>query len=103
MMPRRNKWECRIQPGLSVPTVRSEAPPARRTRIPESAAAGSFGTRAKCNSVRQDAYVRLVELSRAMNHVFIREAGGVGDNPGHSKSSGRAAHCQVASDSVRQR
>ena len=47
--------------------------------------------------------MRLVELSRAMNHVFIREAGGVGDNPGHSKSRGRAAHCQVASDSVRQR
>jgi len=53
-------------------------------------------------SVRQDVYVGLVELSRAMNHVFIRESGVVGDNPGHSKSRGGTAHCQVATDPVRQ-
>jgi hypothetical protein len=46
--------------------------------------------------------VGLVELSRAMNHVVIRETGVVGYDPGHSKSRGRATHCQVASDSVRQ-
>ena len=44
----------------------------------------------------------LVELSGPVNHVFIRQAGVVGDNPGHSKSRGGTAHCQVASDSVRQ-
>ena len=53
-------------------------------------------------SVRQDAYVGLVELSGPMNHVFIRESGVVGDNPGHSKSRGGTAHCQVATDPVRQ-
>ena len=45
----------------------------------------------------------LVELSGPVNHVFIREAGVVGDNPGHSKRRGGTAHCQVASDPVRQR
>ena len=53
-------------------------------------------------SVRQDTDVGLVELSRPMNHVFVREPGVVGDNPGHSKSRGGTAHCQVATDPVRQ-
>ena len=37
-----------------------------------------------------------------MNHVFVREPGVVGDNPGHSKSRGGTAHGQVATNPVRQ-
>ena len=44
----------------------------------------------------------LVELSRPMNHVFLREPGVVGDYPRHSKSRGGTAHCQVATDPVHQ-
>ena len=54
-------------------------------------------------SVRQDMYVGLVELCCPMNHIFIRETGMVGDNPGHAKSRGWATRVQVTTYPVRER